>query len=197
MNRMHKCAELLSGLVLGEYVATDVSRDQIRGYQVRMYMDLFCISLLPFYKGEHYFPRCRALTEDHFIQTGQWIDRYCRFVWWKNLASQENLSVHLSTSASASTYSYPNPNLLGPRARHRKSSDKRKPAGPWYSLPAVKYYRRILQPPCPTDIDLSKEHCLTVRCHRPILETHVKHVFGNLAYICVSTRIKHHGVSLT
>jgi hypothetical protein len=62
---------------------------------------------------------------------------------------------------------------------------------------AVKDYRRILQPPCSTDIDLSKEHCLAVRCHEPILETHVKHVFSNLAYLCVSTRIKHGGVSLT
>lgn len=46
-------------------------------------MDLFCISLLKFYKGEHYFPRRRALTEGHFIQTGLnreiMIDQYCKF----------------------------------------------------------------------------------------------------------------------
>lgn len=36
INRMLECAELLSGLVLGKYVATDVSRGQIHGFQVRM-----------------------------------------------------------------------------------------------------------------------------------------------------------------
>ncbi|KAL2871065.1 uncharacterized protein BJX67DRAFT_343456 [Aspergillus lucknowensis] len=52
-----------------------------------------------------------------------------------------------------------------------KSSDKRTPAGPWYSQPRCDGSRET---PCPTDIDLSKEYCLAVCGQESILETHVK-----------------------